>query len=128
MILIIGGESSGKREFARTLGYTNADMADAVLDARPVLYHLERMVFAQPEAAGELLEQLRGKEVVICDEVGSGIIPVDRMERLGREAASRLCVLLAKEASAVVRLVCGIPTVIKGELPETGSRAASVSC
>ena len=36
--------------------------------------------------------------------------------RLGREAAGRLCVLLAKDAEAVVRMVCGIPTIIKGQI------------
>ena len=117
MILIIGGESSGKRSFAKTLGYTEKDIADAVIDARPVVYHLERLVFAQPERADALLDSLLEKEVVICCEVGSGIIPIDRNERMGREATGRLCVLLAQQAQAVVRMVCGIPTVIKGELP-----------
>ena len=116
MILIIGGESSGKRSFAKTLGYTEKDIADAVIDARPVVYHLERLVFAQPEQADALLDSLLEKEVVICCEVGSGIIPVDRNERLGREATGRLCVRLAQQAQAVVRMVCGIPTVIKGKL------------
>ncbi|MBS6323232.1 MAG: bifunctional adenosylcobinamide kinase/adenosylcobinamide-phosphate guanylyltransferase, partial [Clostridium sp.] len=48
--------------------------------------------------------------------VGSGVIPVERNVRLGREAAGRLCVLLAKDAEAVVRMVCGIPTIIKGQI------------
>jgi len=117
VILIIGGEGSGKRSFVRTLGYTDADMADACLDERPVIFHTERLVFQDREAAESLPEALRQKEVVICNEVGSGVIPVDREERLGREAVGRLCVRLALEASAVVRMVCGIPTVIKGKLP-----------
>ncbi len=122
MILIIGGESAGKRNFAETLGYTEKEIADAVIDERPVVYHLERLVFAQPEQADSLLDRLLEKELVICCEVGSGIIPVDRNERLGREATGRLCVRLAQQAQAVVRLVCGIPTVIKGELPGKATR------
>ena len=117
MVLIVGGEGAGKRTFAKTLGYTEKDMADAVLNECPVLFHLERMVFADPESADSLLERLESKEIVICNEVGSGIIPADGKERLGREATGRLCVLLAQRADCVVRLVCGIPTVIKGELP-----------
>lgn len=113
MILVIGGEGSGKRAYAESLGYEKKDMADAVMDERPVLFHLERMVFAQPERADELFAQLLRKEVVICNEVGSGIIPVMREERLGREETGRLCARLAEKAEKVVRLVCGIPVVIK---------------
>lgn len=116
MILIVGGEGSGKRTFARSLGYREEDMADACLDGRAVVFHTERLVFARPEAAGELLDALLEKDVVICNEVGSGVIPVDRAERLGREATGRLCVQLAQRADAVVRVVCGIPSVIKGQL------------
>lgn len=114
LILIIGGEGAGKRSFARMMGYKEEDMADGIIDGRPVLFHLERMIFAQPDQAEELFDWLLGKEVVICNEVGSGIIPVDRRERLGREAAGRICVRLAQRADAVVRLVCGCPVYIKG--------------
>lgn len=117
MLLIVGGEGSGKKTFALSLGYTDNEIADAVLDERPVLYHLEQMVFADPECADAILPALAEKEVVICNEVGSGVIPVDRAERIGREATGRLCVLLAQKASCVVRMVSGIPAVIKGELP-----------
>ena len=116
MLLIVGGEGSGKLTFARSLGYTDTDIADAVLDDRPVLCHLEQMVFADPECTDTLLTALADKEVVICNEVGSGVIPADRAERIGREATGRLCVLLAQKAACVVRMVSGIPTVIKGDL------------
>jgi len=38
-------------------------------------------------------------------------------ERAGREAAGRLACLLAARAGCVVQMFCGIPTVLKGELP-----------
>lgn len=72
--------------------------------------------FADHTRTQELYDALADKEVVICNEVGSGVIPVERNVRLGREAAGRLCVLLAKDAEAVVRMVCGIPTIIKGQI------------
>lgn len=117
MLLIIGGEGSGKRTFVRSLGYTDRDIADGVLDERPVLYHLEQMVFSDPEYIDSLLPVLAEKQAVICNEVGSGVIPADRAERAGREATGRLCVLLAQRADCVVRMVSGIPVMIKGELP-----------
>ena len=113
MILIIGGEASGKRTYAEGLGYSREQMADAVLDDCPVLFHLERLVAEDWEHAEELLEPLLKKEVVICNEVGSGVIPANRPDRKAREATGRLCILLAREADSVVRMVCGIPMVLK---------------
>ena len=117
MILVLGGEGSGKRTFAKALGYHDRDIADAVMDESPVICHLEQMVFADPGCTDELLPILADKEVVICCEVGMGVIPIDRAERMGREATGRLCVLLAQRASCVVRMVSGIPMIIKGTLP-----------
>ena len=69
-----------------------------------------------PESAKTLLPRLLEKKFVLCCEVGSGVIPMEKEDRAYREAVGRLCVRLAAEASAVVRVVAGIPTVLKGEL------------
>jgi adenosyl cobinamide kinase/adenosyl cobinamide phosphate guanylyltransferase len=114
LILVIGGEGSGKRTYVRSLGYANADMADAVLDERPVVINLQELVRSRPDQAVALLPELCKKDVVICNEVGSGVIPVDQQERTAREQTGRLCILLAQKAERVVRLVCGVPLVIKG--------------
>ena len=113
MVLIIGGAGSGKRDYVMSLGYTEAEIADGFIDDRSVVYNLQNIVFDNPGLAPELLEQLLMKEVVVCDEVGSGIIPLTSRERKAREATGRLCIRLAKQAERVVRLVCGIPMVIK---------------
>lgn len=113
MILIIGGRGAGKRTYAKEMGYAKGDMADGVLDARPVVYHVQDMVFADPAASMGLLPMLCAKEVVICDEVGSGVIPLERANREAREATGRLCAALAAEATRVIRMVCGIPQIIK---------------
>ena len=117
MVLIIGGDGSGKRTFARSLGYTDAEMTRDVNSPLPVFIQLEEVVRADPAAAEDLLEPLCRKELVLCCEVGDGVIPLSREERQAREATGRLCVRLAQQADAVVRMVAGIPTAIKGELP-----------
>ena len=38
-------------------------------------------------------------------------------ECAAREAAGRLACLLAERADCVVQMFCGLPTVLKGELP-----------
>ena len=114
MILITGGVASGKRTYARrALGCTDEQMADAVLDARPVIYNLQDLVARAPESAQALFDALREKEVIIVCEVGSGIVPLDRNEREAREQMGRLVNRLAAEAERVVRMVCGLPQVLK---------------
>ena len=117
MVLILGGVGAGKTAYARSLGYTDADFTTDVSDEKPVLVGLEALVRRDPEQADALLLPLLQKELVLCCEVGSGVIPLERQDRVWRDAAGRLCVRLAKEASAVVRVVAGIPVVIKGKLP-----------
>ncbi len=114
MILIIGGHGSGKREYVKSLSYSDQDISSDVCDEKPVLYGLEKIVDKDPAGSINLLPALLKKEVVVCDEVGSGIIPFERNDRESREAAGRLCIELAKTAEQVVRLVAGIPLIIKG--------------
>ena len=113
MILLIGGHGAGKRDYIRALGYGDEAVAEGVLDGRPVLHGLEQLTMADPDGAAALLEPLCAKELVACDEVGSGVIPLERRDRDGREATGRLCVLLAQRAERVIRLVAGVPLVIK---------------
>ena len=114
MMLIIGGAASGKLNYVRSLGYCEEQLADAVLDSRPVIYNLQDLVAASVSSAPALLKPLLEKEVVICDEVGSGVIPGVREEREAREATGRLCNQLAQQADSVIRLVAGIPLPLKG--------------
>lgn len=62
-----------------------------------------------------LAAELAQKDVVMAVEVGGGVVPIDPAERAAREAAGRLACLLAQRAETVVRVFCGIPTVLKGE-------------
>lgn len=115
MILVVGGMASGKRSYVQTrFGYGPHQMADATLDEKPVVYNLQDFVRGEPGRAMEYLESLCQKHVVICNEVGSGVIPITPEDRAWREATGRLCNALAREAEQVVRLVAGVPAVIKG--------------
>lgn len=51
--------------------------------------------------------------IIVSNEVGYGVVPVDAFDRAYREAVGRICTKLAAKAVRVHRVVCGIGTVIK---------------
>lgn len=62
--------------------------------------------------------------IILCDEVGSGIVPLEKKERIYREEVGRVLCMLAKQAVRVERIVCGIGQVIKEEENGTFTAAA----
>ena len=98
MIFITGPLYSGKRTFAKTLpGRCICDVQELAAGAE----NLEK-----------LADELSAYDIVLATEVGGGVVPMDPAERAGR-----LACLLAARADCVVQMFCGIPTVLKGELP-----------
>lgn len=51
--------------------------------------------------------------IIVTDEIGYGIVPLDPKERVYREQVGRICTALAKESEEVYRVICGIGTRIK---------------
>ena len=124
MIVVTGGIASGKKTFLESCGVDLTCVFDArepqktavsLADATAV-FHAEELV-REGELANSVFEQLLSKQVLTCTEVGSGVIPLTWDDRQFRERAGSLSSSLAKEADCVVRMVCGIPVVLKGELP-----------
>lgn len=113
MILVIGGHAAGKLNYIRSLGYGEEQIARSLLDERPALHGLEELLRQDPTCGEEIMPRLLQKEIIACDEVGLGIVPLDKRERQYREAVGQLCICLAQEAEQVIRLICGIPQRIK---------------
>ena len=70
----------------------------------------------QEMSVQDLAEQLRMKNsdlVLISNELGYGVVPMDVFDRNYRETTGRVCTEIASEADAVYRVVCGIGTKIK---------------
>ena len=104
MLFVTGPLYSGKRTFSQKFGGRQiCDVQNLAANATD----LEK-----------LADELATYDVVIATEIGGGIVPIDPAERAAREAAGRLACLLAARASCVVVMFCGLPTVLKGELPK----------
>lgn len=52
--------------------------------------------------------------VVISNELGCGVVPVERFDRMWRELTGRICVCLAEYSEEVIRVVCGLGITLKG--------------
>lgn len=59
------------------------------------------------------LVQRHPDTIVICDELGNGIVPLEKMDRIWREQTGRLTVELAKQAERVERILCGLGQRLK---------------
>ena len=111
MIFIFGPLWSGKRAVAKKLlGCDDAELA------RRAIWNVQELAREQTDLE-ELLVELSRYDAVIATEVGGGVVPIEAAEREARERAGRLNCLLAERSDAVVRVFCGIPKLIKGELP-----------
>lgn len=51
--------------------------------------------------------------IVVANEVGAGVVPIAKEERLFREAVGRALCIVAQESESVTRCVCGIGVRIK---------------
>ncbi len=105
MVFITGPLYSGKRTLAQKLGGTCCFEVQKQVETTEDL-----------EALAEILSEKY--DIITATEVGGGVVPVDAAERANREKAGRLACLLAARADCVVQMFCGIPTVLKGELPK----------
>ncbi|MBF0441256.1 MAG: bifunctional adenosylcobinamide kinase/adenosylcobinamide-phosphate guanylyltransferase [Oligoflexales bacterium] len=127
MIFIVGGNSQGKLDFALSLlGIGKDDVSDGgscdfpSAFEKPVLDKLHLLVGRLVRSGVDPLEfALRGILVnpgitVICDEIGSGIVPVGKEDRQLRETVGTVQCELARRADRVYRVYCSIPTLIKG--------------
>ncbi len=126
MILVIGGAFQGKTDFViEKLNIPPEKILDgescAVEDvfSAAALRHFERLVerILPNKDPGDFAREICRKNpgiTIIATEIGSGIIPADKHDREWREAAGRALCVLAEFSDTVVRVSCGIPTVIKG--------------
>ena len=108
MILIIGGAYQGKADFARSLGIAEDKILYNAHD------EIKQLMRDGKDAVIEFDAILRGIEIVTCDEIGMGVVPIDEFECQWRETTGRIMCWLAKDADIVYRVVCSIPTRIKG--------------
>lgn len=75
--------------------------------------HLQQLK-SEEEQERILALLLEGEDkIVIGDEIGCGIVPLDAGEREYREIYGRMMCRIAQSANRVIRIICGVHQVIK---------------
>jgi adenosylcobinamide kinase / adenosylcobinamide-phosphate guanylyltransferase len=124
MHFIFGGRYMGKLAYARSLkpGAAVCDLAGESFDASfgadifcNVHLLVRRMVLQGQNPAAFFEDNMAGLQgkIVIGDEVGCGVVPIEPAEREWRDETGRVYQLLAKNACCVTRMWAGIPQVLK---------------
>lgn len=80
----------------------------------------EKSVFATTPAGlpdwknlAEMVYTANPNRILVTDEIGYGIVPIDPFEREYREETGRICCLLAEKSEEVWRVCCGLGTRLK---------------
>lgn len=122
--IIIGGAFQGKTQYATKIypGLKLTDGFNCPLDeiencvAVNEFHSFTRRWLLEgrtKEALLTMLENNRNLQLLISDEIGYGLVPIDDFEREYREFHGRVMTELAEKADGVERVVCGIPQKIK---------------
>lgn len=120
MRMYIGGAYQGKLSYAKQ---QNPDIKwrdgasctlEELLEAQGV-YRFQEFIrkHMEIEDLAEQLIQENPRSVIVTDEIGYGLVPVEEEARNFRERTGRICTKLAAHCERVERIVCGISTRIR---------------
>ena len=125
MRMIIGGAFQGKMGYAQK-EYPGIRWVDGAACSEEELlqcegvYHFHLYIRKSMEKYEEMrlfadrIIRENPQIVIITDEIGYGLVPIDAFERRYREETGRICTRLAAFSERVDRVVCGIGLPIKG--------------
>lgn len=114
MIFIVGGAYQGKYRYAREhfpeyeiINNYHLKVWDEISSG------LDSIKLVEEYLDGLIPEGGFDRLVIISNELGYGLVPVDKLEREYREQNGRVNCYLAKRADEVYRVISGIGTRIK---------------
>ncbi len=137
MQVVIGGAYNGKRRFVKEVFLKNHigkqhffegeipigghfQKEDAVIIGSLELLILQKSHLDEEAIAEDIFNRLSKLEqqaniICICTDIGRGVVPLEREERVMRDACGRLYQKLFSKSERVIRIWYGIPEILKGE-------------
>lgn len=108
MKLYIGGAWQGQEELARLENPDSEILTDFHESIRSAVNRGE-----DPRAFARRICAEKPDSVVVANEVGAGVVPIEAADRAFREAVGRALCIIAQNSIEVTRVVCGIGARIK---------------
>ena len=130
MILVFGGSYNGKLDFVKEkfnisnddIFKVNDDLKDLNIDySKKVISNFHKLTYKLSLENKDPLQfviennELFKDKIIISDDISEGIIPLKKEDRIWRESNGKCLQYISKNSSAVYRVFCGIPMVIKSE-------------
>jgi len=125
MVLIFGGAYQGKLEYAIENYKIREDEIfycgnNKEIDfSKKVIYGIEKLTLNLLKDESDPLEYINKNidkikdKIIICTDISCGVVPTDPLLRQWREAVGRCMALLSHKAERVIRVFCGIGTILK---------------
>lgn len=126
MILIYGGSYNGKTDFAikkynlksEDIFYCNSSELEfscrSIVGLHIFIKHCVLNNISALDVIKNNLDNIKDK-IIICDEIGSGIVPLKSEDRLWREECGKVLQFLSKNCNTVYRIFFGLEEVLKDE-------------
>ena len=111
-------EAESKQSCFKQVAEGKTDSFEAASNCRIIhdFHEYVRRLLNEGKSIEEFIEGIQRQNrsaIIISNELGCGIVPVNPGDRQWREASGRAAVKLAEKSEEVYRVICGIPARIK---------------
>lgn len=128
MNLYVGGSSQGKLSYvlrkycldkSKEIIAEGSTCTEEELYTRRIINHFHEYISRLLEAGRDIEEctkriiENNPEVIIISNEVGYGVVPIEKKDRIYREEVGRCLCRLAKEAIEFERIVCGFGVRLK---------------
>jgi adenosylcobinamide kinase/adenosylcobinamide-phosphate guanylyltransferase len=110
------------RELAKLLGEMNNSFDCIIIDCLTLLVsnlvlagNSQEQVFKKIKELLFVLNKKKARIILVSNEVGLGLVPVNKLAREFRDISGKMNQIVASEADEVLFMVAGLPMNIKGK-------------
>lgn len=120
MVLIVGGAYNGKLNYVKQkykIKYEDIFFCDEneIDFSKKVIYGLHKFTYYNSDCIKFIEDNILkfNEKIIICDDISSGIVPLQKGDRIWRENTGKCLQLISLHAKEIYRIFFGIELVLK---------------